>query len=118
MECQRCGQEIPPGDERKHNGQTLCEDCYMDALSPVKSCDPWATYTATRLKDQAEEVELTATQQAILTRLEQNGFVAPLELAERLGLSLAELEREVAVLRHMELVRAAMHDGRKCLTLF
>ena len=24
----------------------LCDDCYMDALSPTKTCDPWAVYTA------------------------------------------------------------------------
>ena len=45
-QAHRCGVHIESGEEREYTGQMLCEDCYMDALSPVKTCDPWAVYTA------------------------------------------------------------------------
>ena len=46
MECERCQDSIEPGEEREYAGRVLCEDCYMDALSPAKTCDPWAVHSA------------------------------------------------------------------------
>ena len=31
-----------PVPTRDFHGQLLCDDCYMDALSPARTCDPWA----------------------------------------------------------------------------
>ena len=42
MNCDKCGSEMKNGEETEHHGQLLCEDCYMDALSPARTCDPWA----------------------------------------------------------------------------
>ncbi len=46
MICERCNISIKEGEEKKHKGKTLCEDCCMDILSPKYKCDPWATYCA------------------------------------------------------------------------
>ena len=46
MECERCKDIIESGEEREYAGRVLCEDCYMDALSPAKTCDPWAVHSA------------------------------------------------------------------------
>lgn len=46
MKCDKCNCFIEKGEEAKHLNQILCEDCYSDVLSPVKTCDPWAVYTA------------------------------------------------------------------------
>jgi hypothetical protein len=35
MRCDRCGETIPAGEEMQYFGQTLCEECYMQALSPA-----------------------------------------------------------------------------------
>lgn len=119
MKCERCGQETSAEDARAHNGRTVCEDCYMDLLNPAKACDPWATYTSTRLKEQADEVELTDRQQRIIDLLTEVGSAPHLEVCERLGISLAELERDVATLRHMELVRGTIKANQeRHLTLF
>jgi len=40
MKCARCEASIPEGEEREHLGRALCEDCYMDALSP-QDLRPW-----------------------------------------------------------------------------
>jgi len=113
MKCQRCGAETD--ESYAHLGQELCEDCYMDALSPAKSCDPWATYTAKNLETQA--ADLTEDQQRILERLAQ-GPLEPERLRKELGLEEAELKRDLAALRHMEKVRGFPHQGRAYLILF
>ena len=51
MKCSRCHREIPDDESFIHLGETLCDDCYMDAMSPAKPCDPWAVYSATRTRE-------------------------------------------------------------------
>ena len=111
MKCQRCGQEA---DEfYDHLGQKLCEDCYMDALSPAKSCDPWATHLAKGFEGQ----ELTSVQDSILKRLAK-GPLEPEELVRELSLNPAEFQREFSALRHMEKVRAFPKGPKRFLILF
>ncbi len=115
MKCGRCGQIIEPGEEHQHAGMVLCDDCYMDALSPAKACDPWAVYTATRLGHQ----ELTPAQETIMTILREKERVLPEELRQEAGLEQKELERELATLRHLELISGELgSDGQRYVSLF
>lgn len=116
MNCDRCQSTIAGGDEREHLGQTLCEDCYMDALSTVKACDPWAVYTAKSMSSGGSA--LTRAQENILAELKETNGIEPEMLAGKLGLSLDDLQREIATLRHMEKVRAAMNGDKKVLCLW
>jgi hypothetical protein len=62
MICDRCGEHIQPGEEMPHFGQMLCEECYMQALSPAR-CDPWAVRGAQSLSQLGEGYsELSGTQ--------------------------------------------------------
>jgi predicted transcriptional regulator len=82
----------------------------MDVLTPPKGCDPWATYTATRLKDQA----LSPAGEKIMAVVRDRHPVRLGELMEATGLERAALEREMATLRHMELLTAVqLPDGDK-----
>jgi hypothetical protein len=36
MKCQICKTEIHVEEERKHQSEILCEDCYIDELMPKK----------------------------------------------------------------------------------
>jgi len=115
MECNRCRATIEPGEEKQHLGQTLCEDCYMDALSPVKTCDPWAVYSAKSFEKHAESAPiLTSIQSEILSILKQTGGIEPQALLSKLKpeLTQKELEREFAALRHMEKARAEKRGDR------
>jgi hypothetical protein len=115
MKCDACQTSIAPGDERKHLGQTLCEDCYMVALSPMKACDPWAVHSAKRYeKLGGGERKLTARQDEILQILATEGPMAPTDLQAKLSrpMPLEKLEREFAALRHMEKARAARQGAR------
>jgi hypothetical protein len=116
MQCYKCGNLIEKGEEREMHGQVLCEDCYMDALSPARACDPWAVYTAKSLAK--DEDDLTSTQKRILDVLHETGGTEPAILAERLQISPSDLEREIAALRHMEKVRGELRHGKKVLRLW
>lgn len=119
MQCDRCRQTITEGEKHEHLGQILCEDCYMDALSPAKACDPWAVHSAkTFERQQKGSVELNDTQRKILNLLEATGGIRPEELAARLQLKGKDLEREMAALRHMEKLRGELRGGVRYVRLW
>lgn len=119
MNCDRCGEHIEAGEETDYYGQTLCEECYMEALSPARACDPWAVRSAQSLsKLGAGYSELSVTQESILQILEETGGIEAEVIAERLEMRMADLRRELATLRHMEKVRGEMRDGRKVMCLW
>ena len=121
MKCDRCHAAIEPGEERDHLGQTLCEDCYMDALSPVRACDPWAVHSAKSFAEHSGgTVTLTPVQSDILRILKETGGLEPPVLLRQLGgrLTPRELEREFSTLRHMEKVRGEKKGDRVVLRLW
>ena len=91
----------------------------MDALSPAKACDPWAVHSAkTFEKEHGGIVQFNDLQKRILSVLEETGGIEPQMLIDRINVSPADLEREIATLRHMEKARAELRDGRKHLVLW
>ncbi|MFZ5765045.1 MAG: hypothetical protein ACOY4H_05540 [Thermodesulfobacteriota bacterium] len=117
MQCEgkNCGVDIAAGEERIWHGRRLCDDCYMDALSPARTCDPWAVRSATIARDSGDTIDHGGLQQRILQQIRQNGGMSLSELADALAARPADIEREIAALRHMEKVRAAMQNGRKVI---
>jgi hypothetical protein len=121
MKCDRCSAAIEKGEEREHFGQLLCEDCYMDALSPAKGCDPWAVHSAKSFeRHSGSPVALTPIQTEIIGILEETGGVEREALLEQLKgkLTRPQLEREFATLRHMEKVRAEKREGKIFLRIW
>jgi hypothetical protein len=81
----------------------------MVALSPMKSCDPWAVHSAKNFEKFAgERKQLTHIQTEMLQILKAQGAIPPETLQESIGqrMQLADLQREFSTLRHMEKVRA------------
>jgi hypothetical protein len=121
VKCQRCQREISDNEGFVHLGQTLCDDCYMDARQPAKACDPWAVYLAGRARESAGVVDtegLTDQQKAICEFVRSRGKVTAEELAGHFGLSMAELQSQVAVLRHCELLRGQKEAGQVYIVPF
>lgn len=121
MNCDQCGIGIEQGEEREYRGQVLCEDCYMDALSPVRTCDPWAVHSAKHLEmHSGVSAALTPIQREILDIMRETGGVEPVDLVERLRgrLTVKELEREFSSLRHMEKARGEKRGNRVYLRLW
>lgn len=116
MKCDRCGQDVEQGEEREHLGKIVCEECYMDILSPVRTCDPWAVHSAKSFEQHmGSNVALSPVQSEILKILEETGGVERDQLLERLKgrIGPSQLEREFATLRHMEKVRAEKRENGK-----
>ena len=87
----------------------------MVALSPMKTCDPWAVHSAKRYEEHAvHERPLTDLQQEMVRLLEAEGPLAPKDLQARLRnpVPLDEMERAFAALRHMEKARAAKQGSQ------
>jgi hypothetical protein len=119
MICDSCKEIIEEGEERELHGQNLCEDCYMDALAPAKACDPWAVYSAKSFsKKDGSGVEITETQSKILQILKETGGAQPRVISEMLQIKPADLEREIATLRHMEKVSGELREGKRYLRLW
>ena len=115
--CTRCGaglQEAPRG----YFGEALCEDCYVEALSPVRTCDPWPVHCTRSLKDLPGGLTLTARQQQLYELVKERGEVSSLDAASALGVSEDEVHRGFAVLRHLEMLRARKKDQGIFLTRF
>ena len=119
MRCDQCREPISDGEKREHQGRVLCEDCYIDALTPAKACDPWAVYSAKSFANEAGAgTQLTDTQLKILQILKETGGVEPGIIVDRLQIKPADLDREIATLRHMEKIRGELRQGRKILRLW
>ena len=121
MNCARCGHDILETDSYRHLGQTLCEDCYIDIRNPPKACDPWAVYSATRSR-QTQGITggegLTDLQKAVYEFVRDKGKVTREELIERFKLKQTELQAQLAVLRHCELVKGNKEGDRIYLLPF
>jgi len=108
MKCSRCGQETKEGDSYMHRGETLCDDCYLDIRFEVKTCDPWAVYSATRSRESANlkgTEGLTDLQKEIYALVKRKGKVTREEVIQELNLSEQEMQTQLATLRHCELVK-------------
>ena len=119
MKCEKCGNIIQENDQREFHGQLICEDCYMVVLSPAKTCDPWAVYSAKSFSEEVgSSTTITALQSRILKILRETGGLDPKGLAKRLRLDPVDLEPEIAALRHMEKLRAELRDGKNIICLW
>lgn len=121
MKCERCGDEISNEEAYEHLSQTLCEDCYIDLKYPAKTCDPWAVYSATRTRNSAGltgAAGLTDLQQAIYEFVKNRGKVTGEDLMKNFNLSETELQTQIAVLRHCELVRGQKEGSNVYLVPF
>ena len=121
MKCNRCGCEIPYNESYTYRGETLCEDCYMDIRLGVKACDPWAVYSASRFRESRDlkgSEGLTELQKGIYEFVKSKGKVTREEVMENLSLSEQEMQIQLAILRHCELVKGHKEDGKVYLICF
>jgi DNA-directed RNA polymerase subunit RPC12/RpoP len=118
-QCARCGKKIEKHQSYEHQGNLFCEDCYMDILSPMKACDPWAVHSAqTFLKGKDKLSTLTPLQLNIVNYLKGKGEATMEEMMDNLNLTEEGLRREFAVLRHMEILKATKKGDKIFYLLF
>ncbi|MFZ5631283.1 MAG: hypothetical protein ACOY40_00380 [Bacillota bacterium] len=110
MICDRCKETIPEGDDVfDYYGKKLCEDCYIGAVQPPRPCDPTAVDSArsTRaMMGHSGTDGLTPLQKRIYDLIREKGKITREELMKSFDLPQWEMEKQFAVLRHCELIRA------------
>lgn len=106
MECRRCGKEVQEEEAYLQGSGHLCENCYMDALSPSKACDPWAVKLAKGASAATGTSQLQGLEKELFELVTKNGSVAKEEAPRLLSATIQDIERSFSVLRHMELLRA------------
>jgi hypothetical protein len=119
LECNKCKAVISDGGEREHNGETLCEDCYIDVLSPAKFCDPWADYAAKSFVEKNPNMELSPNQSLIMNVLKEYGEIEPIILIDMLKdqITPEDGERECAALKRMGKIAIENNDGKVMIKL-
>ena len=119
MKCEKCGITIE--EPTMYQGKILCEDCCFDAMSPPNICDPLAVHSTLTIRKELGQTGtegLTDVQRKIYQIVISKGKVSKGELSAELNLSAQELDRQFAVLRHCELLRAFKEGDRVFLTKF
>jgi late competence protein required for DNA uptake (superfamily II DNA/RNA helicase) len=117
MRCDRCSQEIPEDDAYMHLGETLCEDCYLDARLEVKACDPWAVHSATRFRESSGlkgTEALMGLQKEIHELMKRKRKV----IRESFSISEQEMQTQLATLRHCETVKGHKEGDKVYLIPF
>jgi hypothetical protein len=75
----RCGEQIPAGEEINQYGQMLCEVCDIQSLSPARACYPWAVRSAETLSQMDNNYSaLSKIQEKILQVFEEIGGAEPI----------------------------------------
>ena len=119
FQCSKWWKTLEKHECYEHQGKVFCEDCYMDILSPMKACDPWAVHSAqTFLKGKDKLSTLTPLQLNIVNYLKGKGEATLEEMMDNLNLIEEELRREFAVLRHMEILKATKKGEKILYVLF
>lgn len=119
--CARCNTIVGGADIYVYREQPLCEDCYMGAIEQPKTCDVAATQLATKHRRAAGQTGtdgLLDIQKRIYELIREKGKVTREEAASILEIPGWELEKQVAVLRHCELVKGRKEGSSIYLVLF
>jgi len=113
MKCHKCQQTIRQEEQHEHAGNILCEDCYIDVLSPTRFCDPWADYSAKSFEKHGTKNTLTEPQEILLHLIKEIGKASPMDLIERLQgrITPSEGERECATLLRLGKIKIKNIEG-------
>ena len=121
IECARCKVRVKTEDSYNFHGQDLCEDCYMGAMQAPKTCDVAATHLAKKHRQatgQTGTEGLLPIQKEIYELIKRKGRASRAEVMTELDLPEWELNKQVAVLRHCELVKGRKDEDGVFLVLF
>jgi hypothetical protein len=106
--CQICGCEISEENSYMFKGAILCEDCHMEETHPLITCDPKAVYSAKVLSQsdsQSGKDSLDAVQKALYKFVTDKGKVTLQEICAEFNLSPVRAQNQLAILRHLELIK-------------
>jgi len=109
VKCDQCGLNLEENQGNNFQGKVLCEDCCFERMNPPKVCDPLAVSSTLSIRKQLGQTGtegLTGLQKKIYETVAERGKISREELRSHINLTLEQMEREFAILRHCELLRA------------
>lgn len=109
MNCEKCNDPIEKGEECNYLGKVVCEDCYIMAVSPARTCDVAAVHSAKKHREamgQTGTEGLTELQKNIVNFIKEQGKATKAEIAKEFQMKQWELDKQFAVLRHCEVLKA------------
>jgi len=115
MQCERCGCNLEENRINHFERRVVCEDCCFELMNPPKICDPLAVRSTLIVRKELGQTGtegLTDLQKQIYKIVTAKGVISKEELITELNLTFEELERQFAVLRHCELLRAFKEGGK------
>ena len=104
--CESCGCDLSNEESYILNDKTLCGDCHMEETHPVKVCNPLPVRAAKKMignKDQKDM--LNEQQKAIYNHIAGNQKVTAEQLCSKFNLTEVKLNNQLAILRHLELIK-------------
>ena len=119
--CINCGKQVPKKWTFEVSSGIICEDCYIDKQQIIKVCDPMAVHSAKIIRElsgQKGTEGLTDLQKQIYDLVKSKGQVEHDDLIQTFNLSTIELENQIAVLRHCELLKGKKIDDKVFLVPF
>lgn len=114
MECAYCRQTIPEDEECNYLGKVLCEDCYIRAAEPLRTCDVAAVHSAKTHREMAGQTGmdgLTQQQKTICEYVIKHSKATKQELCGEFGIAAYELDKQIAILSHCEILKARKIDN-------
>lgn len=121
MKCYKCQCDIPDNETHEYLNEILCDDCYIDVMSPAKPCDPWAVYSATRTRESSGirgAEGLTPSQKEIYEFIKNKGKASASEVIANFHITEHDFEIIFSTLRHCELVRGHKEGDKVYLVPF
>jgi hypothetical protein len=109
VKCVQCGLSLEENQVNHFQGKMLCEDCCFELMNPPKVCDPLAVSSTLSVRKQLGQTGtegLSVLQKQFYEIVAERGKISKEELMAHLKLSPEAMEREFAILRHCELLRA------------
>jgi predicted HTH transcriptional regulator len=105
--CDICGCDLSDEEIYSLNEKTLCEDCHMEETHPVKVCNPLPVMAAKKIvsKDKDAENSLSELQKTIYKHIMGNQKVTIKQLCTKFSLTEVNLNNQLAILRHLELIK-------------
>ena len=107
QKCSVCGVELSEDEVYILHEKVLCEDCHMEETHPVKVCNPLPVMAAKNMgttKKDPKEV-LDELQKSIYKFVKANKKVTIHQLRTEFNLTEAQLTNQIAILRHLELIK-------------
>ena len=105
--CDICGCDLSDEEIYNLNGKTLCEDCHMEETHLVKVCNPLPVMAAKNLGNNKQDPIniLSELQKTIYKHIVGNQKVTIKQLCTKFSLTEVNLNNQLAILRHLELIK-------------